>query len=103
VVTPHQQLTHEWWGHHRPQLEAYISTLVIQEAEAGDTSSVAKGRLEAIEDFPVLELNEDVLNPAKSLVETGPIPAEFGVGPLQPAQGFSIDFLFLGTNNRPVT
>ena len=58
MVTPHQQLTHEWWGHHRPQLEAYISTLVIQEAETGDTSSVANGRLEAIEDFPVLEIED---------------------------------------------
>jgi len=76
VVTAHQQLTHEWWEHHRPQLEAYISTLVIQEAEVGDASA-AKGRLEVIEDLPVLELNEDVLNLAKSLVETGPIPAEF--------------------------
>ncbi len=76
VVTAHQQLTHEWWERHRPHIEAYISTLVIQEAEAGDTSA-AKGRLEAIEDLPVLELNEDVLNLAKSLVETGPIPAEF--------------------------
>ncbi len=50
--------------------------MVIQEAEGGNTLA-AKRRLEAIEDLPVLELNEDVLNLAKSLVETGPIPREF--------------------------
>jgi predicted nucleic acid-binding protein len=75
VVAARQQLTHDWWEQHRREVETYISTLVIQEAEAGD-SLAAKRRLEAIADFPVLELNEQVLDVAKSLVKTGPIPAE---------------------------
>ena len=42
VVAAHQQLTHEWWENYLPQVEAYISTLVIQEVEAGDALA-AKG------------------------------------------------------------
>ena len=76
VVAAHQQLTHEWWENYLPQVEAYVSTLVIQEAEAGDALA-AMGRLEAIADLPVLELNKPVLNLAKSLVKTGPIPDKY--------------------------
>lgn len=57
-------------------MEIYVSTLVIQEAEVGDATA-AERRLEAIVDLPVLELTEHVLELAKSLVKTGPIPAEF--------------------------
>ena len=76
VVAARQQLTHEWWENYRHETETYISTLVIQEAEVGDAIA-ARQRLEAIADLPVLELNENVLNLAKSLVEMGPIPEEF--------------------------
>ena len=76
VVAAHQQITREWWENHRAQVDTYISTLVIQEAEAGDPSA-AKLRLDVIEDLPVLELNEDVFSLASNLVERGPIPPEF--------------------------
>jgi len=55
IIAARQQLTHEWWENYLPQTEAFISTLVIQEAEVGDTGA-AKQRLEAIADLPVLEL-----------------------------------------------
>lgn len=75
VVAARQQLTREWWEQYGPQLEIYVSALVIQEAEVGD-STAAEQRLEAIIDLPVLELTEDVLELAKSLINTGPIPSE---------------------------
>lgn len=75
IIAARQQLTHEWWENYYPQTEAFISTLVIQEAEVGDTRA-AKRRLEAIADLPVLELTEQIFELAKSLVETGPIPRE---------------------------
>lgn len=76
IVAARQQLTHEWWENYREQMETYVSTLVIQEAEVGD-SIAARRRLEAIADLPVLELNAHVLDLAKSLVNMGPIPEEF--------------------------
>ncbi len=76
IIAARQQLTHEWWENHLPQTEAFISTLIIQESEMGDTEA-AKSRLEAIAALPVLELTEQVFELAKSLVETGPIPEEY--------------------------
>ncbi len=76
VVAARQQLTHDFWDEYIKKTEISISTLVIQEAEVGDPMA-AKFRLEAISDFPVLELNEQSLNLAKSLVEVGPIPDEY--------------------------
>ena len=76
IIAARQQLTHEWWEYYLPQTEAFISTLIIQESEMGNTEA-AKRRLEAISDLPVLELTEQVFELAKSLIETGPIPNEY--------------------------
>ncbi len=76
IIAARQQLTHEWWENYLPQTEAFISTLIIQESEMGDTEA-GKSRLEAIAAQPVLELTEQVFELAKSLVETGPIPEEY--------------------------
>jgi len=76
IVAARQQLTHDWWENYLPQVEPYVSTLVIQEVETGDLSA-AKRRLEVIANFPILELNENILTLARSLVQHGPIPEEF--------------------------
>ena len=75
VVAARQQLTHDWWNECLKNTEVSISTLVIQEAEVGDPIA-SKHRLEAISEFSVLELNEQSLILAKSLVNVGPIPEE---------------------------
>src|SRR3972149_11479532 len=76
IVAARQQLTHDWWKNYRNEVEIYISTLVIEESEAGDIDA-AKRRLDAISDFPVLELNDQTLNLAISLTEQGPINDNF--------------------------
>ena len=75
IIAARQQITHEWWENYLPQTEAFISTLVIQEAEVGDTGAV-KRRLDAIADLLALQLTEQIFELARSLVETGPIPEE---------------------------
>lgn len=75
VIAARQQLTRDWWEDHCPQTEAFTSALVIQEAEAGDPEA-ARRRLEAVADLPVLELTEQILELARSLLERGPIPED---------------------------
>src|SRR3989338_6488452 len=73
VTAGHQQITREWWLSHLPKFRAYISELVFREASGGDQTA-AKKRLDAVKDFPMLELTEDVLELAGSFIKKGPIP-----------------------------
>ena len=59
IVASHQQLTAEWWDQVRPQVACFVSDFVIQEAERGD-AGYAQKRLEAVRDFPVLGLSEEI-------------------------------------------
>jgi predicted nucleic acid-binding protein len=73
IVAANQQITQEWWRTSRPEFELYVSQLVVREASEGDVAA-AERRLQAIEEVPLLELNEDALNLAEALVKHGPMP-----------------------------
>ena len=73
VIAAHQQITQEWWEARRECFGLFISELVIREASAGDEVA-AQRRLDALEEIPLLQLNEDSLYLAKELVQKGPIP-----------------------------
>ncbi len=57
------------------QFNAYISTLVIEEAKRGDPSAAVK-RLEAITEMPVIKTSDETGNLAGILVSIGTIPEE---------------------------
>jgi hypothetical protein len=59
IVAAHQQITAEWWASVRPEVECFVSPFVIDEATRGD-DEYARQRLEAIADFSVLQVNEEV-------------------------------------------
>jgi len=59
IVAAHQQITSEWWASVRPEVECFVSPFVIDEATRGDDEDARK-RLEAIADFSVLQVNEEV-------------------------------------------
>ncbi len=73
VVAAHQQITLEWWETRLRKFDIFISELVVREAGAGDKTAAQK-RLEALEEIPLLELNEKVLSLASELVHGGHIP-----------------------------
>ena len=64
IIAAHQQTTSEWWAKVRPNVECYVSPFVIDEASRGD-DEYARKRLEAITDFSVLEVNEEIENLAQ--------------------------------------
>ena len=75
ITAAHQQLTIDWWEDRRTDFDLYVSQLVVHEASAGDKNAASR-RLEIIERIPLLELNEETLALAGSLLEDGPLPAK---------------------------
>ncbi len=59
IVLAHQEITWDWWPIAFDNYDMYISEIVIEEASKGDPGAAAK-RLEFVQDFTDLELNEMV-------------------------------------------
>jgi hypothetical protein len=73
MIANHQQITAEWWANIRPQVECFVSPLVIGEASRGDTVYAQK-RLDAIADFARLDVNEEINELAEKYFEGLQIP-----------------------------
>jgi hypothetical protein len=70
----HQQITKEWWQTRRSAFDLFISQLVLDEAGAGDAEA-ARERLEALKDFPLLDITQEVDELAAALVASLALPA----------------------------
>ena len=75
IVAANQQSTQEWWEKQLAKVDVYISQLVVQEASSGDTNAVAR-RLEAIADFPLLEISPEATELAEHLIAEKAIPKQ---------------------------
>ncbi|MFQ5637958.1 MAG: type II toxin-antitoxin system VapC family toxin [bacterium] len=76
VIAARQEITREKWPEILDSFESYISALVIQEAEQGD-SEAAQKRIGAISNIPVLSISDEAKRLAAILIEEGPIPKEY--------------------------
>ncbi|HNS23143.1 MAG TPA: type II toxin-antitoxin system VapC family toxin [Sedimentisphaerales bacterium] len=59
VVAAHQQVTVEWWQKALPQLEPFVSPVVLEEITRGDPEA-ARRRMDAVAAFQVLEVLPEV-------------------------------------------
>jgi len=75
IIAGHQAATRDFWDQ-LPELDCFVSELVIQEAGRGDRTA-ANDRLEALEPLPELEINADCKALAKALVADQAIPQQF--------------------------
>lgn len=75
IVAANQQITREWWDTPRPDIELYISQLVIMEASAGDTAA-AEQRRQLIDEIPSLTLSEAAVALAERLVRERVVPEQ---------------------------
>ncbi len=75
IRAAHQQITQEWWHNRRTDFEIFVSEFVINESSAGDTEAAEK-RLEVLENIALLDVNLDVENLAKKLIEEKALPAK---------------------------
>ncbi len=74
VAAAHQQVTREWWDHHRQRFDQFISPLVLDEAARGDPDAAAR-RLSALEGFAVLEPTRDAAELVDMLIADGALPS----------------------------
>lgn len=77
ITQAHQQLTLDWWEQKRSFFELFVSDLVIQEAERGD-SEAARKRLDAISRCAVLAVDETAAELAEWFVGSLPLPESAG-------------------------
>lgn len=75
VIAARQEVTHDIWPILIERFEIYISALVLQEISQGDTEAASR-RLSAVSELPVLEVSQESLSIAKSLIIRGAIPSE---------------------------
>jgi hypothetical protein len=76
MVAGHQDATREVWPQLSTKFETFISALVFQEAGKGDPSQ-ARQRLEAIESFPILEIDEEARSLAERILLRRAVPPEY--------------------------
>jgi len=75
MVAAHQAVTRELWPELSAKYEPYISALVLEESRRGDPEQ-SRVRLSAIEQFPMLDINDEVRRLAEQIIANRGIPAE---------------------------
>jgi len=73
IVAGHRQVTAEWWRTVLPEISAFVSELVLEEASKGDEQAAAQ-RLERIADMPVLEVVDEIDGLAKEYADALQLP-----------------------------
>lgn len=75
VTAGHQVITRDWWETRREHFELFASEVVEDEAGQGDPGAAA-ARLAALENIPLLNVTDDVIRFAGSLVNSQIVPAK---------------------------
>ncbi len=73
IVAGHQAVTHEWWDSQRPSFDCFISAVVLEEIQQGDSRMAAK-RLATIAGLPVLEIAEATAELIRKITAAGIFP-----------------------------
>ena len=75
IVAADQQVTKEWWRTRRRDFDLFISQVVLDEAAEGDKSAAA-ARLVEIRGLPILEINGEVEQVARAVLDSGLITSK---------------------------
>ena len=67
LAAANQKATVDWWESRHDHFDLYVSDLVLEEAGRGDPLA-ARRRLEALEDLPILPVNQSAIELSKALV-----------------------------------
>jgi len=76
MVAGHQEATRELWPELSAKYETYISALVFEEVRKGDPDQ-AQMRIEAIEPFPMLDIDDEARTLAQKIITGKGIPVEY--------------------------
>lgn len=75
VTAANQQLTRDWWDHHREEYDLFVSEAVVTECSAGDPQA-AQDRLDLLADISVLDVSEAAERLADDLLKQVPLPEQ---------------------------
>jgi predicted nucleic acid-binding protein len=78
IVAANIEITKDWWESRRSAFTLYISQAVLNEVGQGDTEISAQ-RLDILRGFPLLELNQSVLELATQLLTRSNLPPKADV------------------------
>lgn len=78
LLAAHQQLTREWFRDQRTHYALFVSDLVYQEAQSGDTDAVDR-RLRMLDSCEVLAESEEIRQLAEIYIRDIPLPAKASV------------------------
>ena len=76
MIAGHQEATRELWPELSAKYETYVSALVFEEARKGHPDQ-AQMRIEAIEAFPMLDIDDEARALAQKIITRKGIPAEY--------------------------
>lgn len=94
VLVANAEVTREWWDTRRSAFELYTSQAVLREVAKGD-AEMAFRRLEILRDFPLLDLNQSVLDLAEQFLGRSNLPTKADVDAIHIAAAtiHSMDYL----------
>ena len=75
VTAANQQVTREFWEDHRSRFDLFVSLAVVDECMAGDSEAAAEREV-FLRGIPVLDVTDEVLSLAASLVTGNTAPAQ---------------------------
>ncbi|MCP4268790.1 MAG: type II toxin-antitoxin system VapC family toxin [Candidatus Brocadiaceae bacterium] len=73
IAAAHQEITIEWWENALPNFEPFISQVVLDEIERGD-SDAAEMRCETAKNFKLIEVTDETVNLAEIYFKVFEIP-----------------------------
>lgn len=73
IIAGRQLITNDWWNKHRDKFDLYISELVIEEINHGD-SFAAKKRMNKVANIPSLAITNESIKLAKLLLSHKLVP-----------------------------
>jgi len=73
IMTARQQITTEWWDKERPNHELFTSEVVMQEAQRGDPTEIAK-RMAALANMILLDVPDSAKQLAGMLLKNHALP-----------------------------
>jgi predicted nucleic acid-binding protein len=81
IVAARQALTRDWWDTQAKKYSLFVSAMVVQEAQAGDSKAAAM-RLATLQGIPLLALTAEAEELAEALVRGVPIPRQYAADAL---------------------
>jgi predicted nucleic acid-binding protein len=77
ILAANMKITQDWWFNRSSLFDLYISEIVLEEITQGDTQ-IAQKRLNAVQNIPLLSVDEKALSLAEQFLLKSNLPVKAG-------------------------